>query len=139
MKLTTPRQAFKFLQPCLRSDVEEFWAIALNSEKSVLKAACLFRGTVDLCLFHPRDIFRFAYQHNASALLVAHNHPSGSPKASREDKVVTRQLLAAARILQMPIVDHLILAGDLYFSFLEAGLLPTHPRGPVSPADQSLD
>ena len=139
MKLTTPRQAFAFLQPRLRADVEEFWAVALNSEKSVLNAACIFRGTVDVCLFHPRDVFRFAFQNNAVALLVAHNHPSGSPKASREDKVVTRQLLAAARILQLPIVDHIILAGNSYFSFLEAGLFPSRPKDLVLPNDQSPD
>lgn len=121
MKITSPAEAFHFFRKRLQSEVEEFWAVALSSEKDVLEAACIFRGTVDFCLFHPRDVFRFAYRHNAAALIVAHNHPSGTALASKEDRLVTQQLLVAAEILQVPVVDHLILAGKTYFSFLEAG------------------
>jgi DNA repair protein RadC len=127
MKLTTPLQAFHYLFPRISTEAEEFWAVALNSEKEVLSAACLFRGTVDLCLFHPRDVFRFSYRHNASALIVAHNHPTGAARPSAEDRTVTRQLINASAILQVPVVDHLILEGNDFYSFLQAGELTIDP------------
>ena len=80
-----------------------------------------FGGLWTFVLFHPRDVFRFAYRHNASAVIVAHNHPSGCPEPSQEDRQITRQLAAAARILEVPVVDHLILAGNGFYSFLAAG------------------
>lgn len=124
MKIISPAQAHRYLQARICTDVEEFWVLALNPQKDLLAAECLFRGTVDVCLFHPRDIFRFAYRHNASTLIVAHNHPSGNLEPSDRDREVTLQLVRAARILQVPVVDHLILAGESYFSFLAAGELP---------------
>lgn len=124
MKITTPKEAFRFFKPRLRSEVEEFWAAALNADKNVTAAACLFRGTVDQCPFHPRDVFRFAVLHNASSLVVAHNHPSGSVRPSCEDVELTGRLMTSARLMQIPVVDHLILGrGSRYYSFLEAGRL----------------
>jgi DNA repair protein RadC len=136
MKITSPAEAFHFLRKRFRTEVEEFWALALSSEKDVIRAACLFRGTVDFCMFHPRDVFRFAYLHNAASLIVAHNHPSGSALASAEDKTVTQQLLIAAELLQVPIVDHIILGGKTYYSFLEAGELIPLPAVDPSPDGQ---
>jgi DNA repair protein RadC len=127
MILTSPYQAFHYFRKRLDVEVEEFWVVALNSEKAVIDSACLFRGTVDLCLFHPRDVFRFGYRCNAAALLVAHNHPSGNAAPSEQDRAVTQILLAAAEILQLPVLDHLIVAGKTYFSFLEAGELNPNP------------
>lgn len=124
MKLQSADAAYQYLIKRMRLDVEEFWAVALAADKKVLKAECIFRGTVDCCLFHPRDIFRFSCQHNAVGLLVAHNHPSGNPKPSREDHLITRQLMLASDLLQIPIVDHVIVAKHCYFSYLEARMLP---------------
>jgi len=123
MKITSPQEAFEFFKHRLLGEVEEFWAAALNPEKQVAAAGCLFRGTVDHCLFHPRDVFRFAYLHNASSLIVAHNHPSGNIQPSTEDLNVTAQLLQAAIIMEVPLVDHLIVSGGRYYSFLEHGML----------------
>lgn len=131
MKITSPRKAFQFFKHRLNGQVEEFWAAALNSQKCVVASACLFRGTVDHCLFHPRDVFRFAYLNNASSLLVAHNHPSGCALPSDQDIQITSQLLQVAVILQMPLDDHLIVAGQKYYSFLEDGALTV--KNPVWP------
>jgi DNA repair protein RadC len=128
MKITSPELAFRFFKPLLTADIEEFWVAALNTQKAVTAQQCLFRGTVDHCLFHPRDVFRFAYMHNASSLVVAHNHPSGNLEPSDLDRAVTEQLLQIALIMEVPLVDHLILAGGNYFSFLENGW----PTGRVS-------
>lgn len=104
-------------------EVEEFWAIALNSKKQVLARACLFKGTVDSCSFHPRDLFRFAYLENSVSLIVAHNHPHSGSNPSEEDIEVTENILWAGKILQIDLLDHLILGSDGYFSFADNGLL----------------
>ncbi|MGE0529165.1 MAG: RadC family protein [Bdellovibrionales bacterium] len=151
MRITHPFHAFRFFHPrLLRAQTEEFWAAALGSDKTVLGARCLFRGTVDHCLFHPRDVFRFACLQNASALVVAHNHPGGSPRPSPQDVAVTEQLLTVALILQIPLVDHVIVARDSYYSFLENGRLRLRAKelseqtwvgstDPVLPNDQEPD
>lgn len=127
MNISSPVHAFHFFRRRIHREVEEFWAAALNVDKRVLAAECLFRGTVDYCPFHPRDVFRFAYRHNASSLIVAHNHPSGVALPSEHDELVTERLLLAAHLLEVSIDDHLILAGKTYFSFQEHGRLIIAP------------
>lgn len=139
MKVTKPDHAYRYLRKRISSQVEEFWAVALNSEKSVIASACLFRGTVDLCLFHPRDVFRFGYLHNASSLLVAHNHPSGNSRPSPEDADITEQLLKASEFLRLPVIDHLILSRGGYYSFLAAKVTKRKTLTGPSPAGRSPD
>jgi len=139
LELVSPGEAHRFLRRLMSQEVEEFWAVALNSRKDPVRAECLFRGSVDVCLFHPRDVFRFGCRNNSAALIVAHNHPSGDAEPSPQDEVVNQQLLAAAIILQIPVVDHLIVAGRSYFSFLQAGRMVlkdgcvSAPREPDDP------
>lgn len=123
MKITCPDQAATYLRRVMRPDVEEFWALALDSDRNLLAAECLFRGTVDACFFHPRDVFRFACKSNAASLLVAHNHPSQNPLPSNEDRTITNTIIKAAKILSIPLVDHLIITELEIFSFLEHGLM----------------
>ena len=98
-----------------------FWALALGPKKTLLASRMIFRGTVDSCLVHPRDIFRFACLQNASSLLVAHNHPSGDLSPSPEDLRFTRQLLRAAEVMEIPVVDHLIVTRETYASLRTDG------------------
>lgn len=121
--ITSSITAAQYLRGLMKSDVEEFWAMALSSSKKVIKAKMIFRGTVDACLVHPRDIFRFAIFNNASSIIVAHNHPSGDRMPSHSDRVLTQKLVKAGKLLQLPVVDHLILAEADYYSFLDSGLL----------------
>jgi DNA repair protein RadC len=74
-------------------------------------------------LVHPREVFRIAIALGAAAIVVAHNHPSGDASPSAEDHAVTRQLVAAGRILDLPVHDHIIVGAGCYTSFAEAGLL----------------
>lgn len=117
MELTTAERAYRFLRPLIQTDVEEFWALALGPKKNLLRGRMLFRGTVDSCLVHPRDVFRFACMENASALIIAHNHPSRDLLPSHEDIRLTEQLIAAAGLFEVPIVDHLILTEEGFSSF----------------------
>lgn len=115
--VTTASAAFDALEPLMRRDVEEFWALALSPGLTVLRSEMLARGTVDRCVVHPRDLFRFACISNASALIVAHNHPSGDLEASEQDLLITRNLIRASKLFEIPLVDHLIIANGRFSSF----------------------
>ncbi len=119
--ITNSSLAFSILRPIAHQTVEEFWALALNPAKVPLRTELLFKGTVDACLVHPREIFRFALLANASSLIVAHNHPSQNSQPSEWDLKVTRQLVEASEILQIPLIDHLILTKNNYVSFADEG------------------
>jgi DNA repair protein RadC len=72
---------------------------------------------------HPREVFRPAIVEAAAGIIVVHNHPSGDPTPSAEDRAVTRQLVAAGRLLDLPVYDHVIVAGDRWVSLAAAGLM----------------
>lgn len=102
---------------------EEVHIVALNPQKQVLATGLLFRGTVDYCLFHPRDVFRFLLRHNASCFILAHNHPSGEKEPSLADIEVTHRLYKLAGMMQIELLDHLILTPTEFCSLKERGVL----------------
>lgn len=120
-EITSASMAFEEIRAEVSQDVEEFWALALGPKKNLLAKKMMFRGTVDSCLVHPRDIFRFACQTNASSVLVAHNHPSGDLIPSMEDLRFTRQLVKAAQMMEIPVIDHLIITTQGYSSLRSEG------------------
>lgn len=126
MRITNSQIAQRKMRQVINFEVEEFWVMALNSGKRILATECLFRGTVDACMIHPRDIFRFACRHNASGLILAHSHPSGDAFPSDMDLLMTEKLMIASEIFQIPILDHVILTKTSYLSFLDRGLLPSY-------------
>jgi DNA repair protein RadC len=103
--------------------VEEFHLVALDSQSQVLREVLVTRGLLDSSLVHPREVFRPAIAEAAAGVIVVHNHPSGDPTPSAEDRAVTRQLAAAGQLLDLPLYDHVIIAGDRFVSFATAGLL----------------
>ena len=82
--------------------------IALSACKKVLGIEMIFRGTVDSCIVHPRDVIRFICEHNASSYIVAHNHPSGELEPSEQDWSFTRRLVACGDIIEIPLLDHVV-------------------------------
>jgi DNA repair protein RadC len=121
MELLSSRRAAYFLRKSIgTSDVEEFWAIALNPMCKIIKSAMLFRGTVDTCFIHPRDVYRFALSANASSIIVGHNHPSGVCEPSQADEELTKSLRQSGAMLQIPLIDHVIITNRRYFSFAES-------------------
>jgi len=103
--------------------VEEFHLLALDSQSQVLREVLVTRGLLNSSLVHPREVFRAAIAEAAAGIIVVHNHPSGDPTPSAEDRAVTQQLSAAGRLLDLPLYDHVIIAGDRFVSFACAGLL----------------
>ena len=103
--------------------VEEFHVLALGSQSQILGDLLITRGILNSSLVHPREVFRAAIAEAAAGIIVVHNHPSGDPTPSADDRAVTRQLVEAGRVLDLPVYDHVIVGGDRYVSFAEAGLL----------------
>jgi DNA repair protein RadC len=110
--------------------VEKFWVLCLNRKNRLIRQVEVTSGTATSSLAHPREVFREAIRHGATAVVCAHNHPSGDPAPSAADVQVTRQLREAAKAVDIDLLDHLIIGlpaadpqGRGYYSFREAGLL----------------
>ena len=114
--------AESYLRGLFSWESEEIWILGLSSAKVLVGERMLFRGTVDCCVFHPRDVFRFCCQANASSFLLAHNHPMGEARPSSYDNDVTRRLRRLSLQMEIPLVDHLILSPDGYYSYADAGV-----------------
>lgn len=123
-RIRDPADVARLLGPRLRDlAVEEFHLLALDSQAQVLRDVLVTRGLLNASLVHPREVFRAAIAEGAAGIIVAHNHPSGDPAPSAEDRAVTRQLVEAGRLLDIPVYDHVIVAGDRWTSFANDGLL----------------
>jgi DNA repair protein RadC len=120
----SPADVQRWCAPSLRDlPVEEFHLLTLDTQSRITRDLLITRGILNSSLVHPREVFRAAIAEAAAAVIVVHNHPSGNPMPSADDRAVTRQLVEAGRLLDVPVYDHVIVAGDRYFSFAEAGLL----------------
>lgn len=123
-RVRSPEDVAALLSPRMRDlAVEEFHVLALDSQSRVRRDVLVTRGLLNSALVHPREVFRSAIAEAAAGIIVVHNHPSGDPTPSAEDKAVTRQLSEAGKLLDLPLYDHVILAGDRFLSFVSAGLL----------------
>ena len=123
-RIREPEDVARRFAPRLRDlPVEEFHLLALDSQSRVLREVLVTRGILDSSLVHPREVFRAAIAEAAAGIIVIHNHPSGDPTPSAEDRTVTRQLVAAGQLLDVPLHDHVIIAGDRFTSFAAQGLL----------------
>jgi DNA repair protein RadC len=112
-----PADVFARMGPRLRAaPQEEFHALLLNSRHRVVRELLLTRGILDTALIHPREVFRPAVGEGAAGIILVHNHPSGDPTPSAEDRAVTRQLVEAGRVLGIPILDHVVIGSSSYAS-----------------------
>lgn len=126
VKCGQPETVFQFMEPYVdREEVEVFWILALTVQRKIImnRPLTVSRGTLTGTLVHPREVFRLAIQANAAGVIAVHNHPSGDPTPSPEDRAITGQLVAAGGILGIPLVDHVVIGGGRYVSFSETGLL----------------
>lgn len=99
---------------------EYFVVLSLDSERRLIKKRVVFIGTVDAVIAHPREVYAGAIADRASSIIVAHNHPSGDPAPSDQDIAATEQLMKAGKILGIELVEHVIVAGDVWFRFGKA-------------------
>lgn len=119
-----PRDALPHLESLRRSRTEVLGVLALDARQSVLGGlARVAQGSVSHITAEPREVFAAALERRASAIVLAHNHPSGVTDPSPEDVAFTRAMLKAGELLAIPVLDHVVVAERSWFSFLEQGLL----------------
>lgn len=122
--LSSPRAVRDWLRLTLAALPHEvFMVLLLDAQNRLIVAEELFRGTLTQTAVYPREVARRALELNSAALILAHNHPSGVAEPSAADRLLTQALKATLSQLDVPVLDHLIVAGNRCFSFAEAGLL----------------
>jgi DNA repair protein RadC len=122
--LRGPKDVVAAFAPRLQElPVEEFHVAILDAQHRLERDVLVTRGLLNASLVHPREVFREAIADRAAAVILVHNHPRGDPTPSQEDRVVTDQLVAAGRLLDIPVHDHIIVGRGRYVSFAEVGLL----------------
>ena len=121
---TSSDYAREYLQAKIgRLPHEVFLCLYLDSGMRLIECQELFRGSLGHTAIYPREILKEALSRNASALIVAHNHPSGNHIPSKSDQELTKTLIKTLNLVDIPLLDHCIVSGTGFFSFLEAGLI----------------
>lgn len=98
---------------------EYFYCLYFNHRQELLERKLLFMGTINKSVIHPREVFKEAYRLSASSIICMHNHPSGDVMPSKEDILLTDHLVKTGHIQGIPVLDHIIIGEDAYYSFYE--------------------
>jgi DNA repair protein RadC len=118
------REVFDYLYHSLRDlKKEHFKVLFLDPKNQILEEKTLFEGTVDSSAVYPREIMKDALRYDATSLVFVHNHPSGDPEPSLCDREITKELVFAARLIQLKVLDHIIIGNNCYFSFADHGFI----------------
>ena len=123
-KIGSPKDVAALLTDELRYlKQEHFMVLLLDNKNKVIKTETISIGTINASLVHPREVFVKAIRQHAAAVILAHNHPSGDPKPSAEDRAITKRLLESGDLLGIPVLDHVVIGGADYVSFKESGYI----------------
>ena len=123
-RLTMPRQVAEYLLPQYGAlPVEHFGIAMFDTKHRLLRVKVLSVGSLDTTIVHPREVFREAASAFAASIILFHNHPSGDPTPSPDDFELTTRMSSAGEVMGIPVVDHVVLADQRYFSMMEAGRL----------------
>lgn len=123
-KIVSSKDAFEILAPILNDrNYEEFWCVTLNRSNYVLKTIPISEGGMAGTVADPKKIFKLALENKASSLIIAHNHPSGALRPSNADIKLTQKCKEAGIFLELPVIDHIIIGNDNYFSFADEGMI----------------
>ena len=109
-------------------DREQVLILLLDTRNRPLGFHVVSTGTLNASPIHPRELFKVAVVANAASLIVLHNHPTGDPLPSLEDYAITHRMVAAGKLLGIPVLDHIVVGDDGYFSFADAGRLEDVPE-----------
>ena len=122
--MTSPKAARDYLTMRLGTrEHEVFTILFLDSRHRLIDCLELFRGTIDGASVHPREVVKEALKRNAAAVILSHNHPSGVAEPSQADEIITTRLRDALALVDIRVLDHLIVAGDVVTSLAERGVL----------------
>lgn len=123
-QLTSPQKTIQYLQIKLaKYGYEVFCCIYLDNQHHVIGFEELFRGTINAASVYPREVLKSCLQHNAAAVLLVHNHPSGDCHPSNADEMLTKRLIEALALVDIRVLDHILIAGASSISFAERGLI----------------
>jgi len=124
VKISNSKDAYQILQPyMLGLKHEEFWMICLNRANKVVRATRLNIGGISSTIVDLKRVFQMALEHNASGIIVSHNHPSGALKPSSEDNLLTQRIKQNGELLDCPLIDHIIISDFGYYSYADEGQL----------------
>jgi len=123
-KITSPEMVANYFIPILANELKEkFYVVCLNTANKIIKNEEISTGNLDTSVVHPREVFKVAIENNSKSIIVVHNHPSGNTEPSQEDIQITKKLIESGKILDIPVIDHIIIAGNTYASFIERKLM----------------
>jgi len=123
-KITSPKDVADIFIPLLRDEVKEkFLLVCLNSANKIITYEIISVGNLNSSVVHPREVFKVAIDHSSASIILLHNHPSGNPEPSNEDIAITKKIVESGIILDIPVFDHIIIAGNIYTSFVEKRLI----------------
>ena len=120
-----------------RLEREELRAVLLNTKNVVLRVVTVYQGNVNSSLVRVGELFRDAVRVNATGVILVHNHPSGDPTPSPDDLHLTAEALAAGRLLDIDLLDHLVIGHDAYVSLRDRGVLLDRPTARAGGAGRS--
>lgn len=122
-KITSSKAVFEIMQPIIGElPHEEFWVLYLNNSNKVIYKSQLSKGGITGTVVDVRLIFKTALEHNATSVILSHNHPSGKLQASDADKEITKKLKLAGEQLDIKVLDHIIITENGYLSFQDEGI-----------------
>ena len=120
VKLNNSLIIFNYFKNLFINETQEnFYALYLNTKMELISYKLLFKGTINTSVVHPREIFRHAFLESAYSVIVIHNHPSNNTTPSNEDTELTNKLFEIGNIMSIPLLDHIIIGKDNYYSFYE--------------------
>ncbi len=122
-RITSAKDVYEELYAFCKKKQEHFLMITLDGASHIIETRTIFIGTLNQSMVHPREVFANAISDRAAGIIIAHNHPSGTLKASRADIQITQRLKEVAKLVGIELLDHVILASTGYYSFSEEGLL----------------
>lgn len=120
VKLNNSKKIYEYFKDLfIGENQENFYALYLDTKSNLISYKLLFKGTLNTSCVHPREIFKYAFLDSAYSIVIIHNHPSGDANPSNEDRELTSNLMNIGMIMSIPIVDHIIIGKNEYFSFYE--------------------
>lgn len=120
VKLNNSRKIYEYFKNIFAYEKQEnFYALYLDTKSKLISFKLLFKGTLNSSTVHPREVFKYAFLESAASIVVIHNHPSGDANPSKEDIEVTESLMKIGGIVKIPVVDHIIIGREEYYSFYE--------------------
>lgn len=123
-RIVSAADVHRLIAPRVEGELQEImFCLVLDTQSNVRHVIEVTRGTLNGSLVHPREVFRPAIVAGGAGIIVVHNHPSGDPTPSPDDRAITRQLVESGRVLDIPVYDHIIIGEGRYASFVEMGLL----------------